>query len=181
MKKVLFLFGELNDDDLDWIIARGQLEKISPNTILIEQDQPIDKLYILLKGQVEVLRTDQDSTQVIAKGGSGEVFGEMSFIDNLLPSATVKATENSVVLSIPCLQLADRLNQDIGFSSRFYRAITLFLSSRLRHTLKNLAYNPKEEEKEDIEPQNLPPAFLDVLPFAEARFDWLLRRVNNHI
>ena len=28
MQKILFLFGELNDDDIDWIIASGMIEDI---------------------------------------------------------------------------------------------------------------------------------------------------------
>lgn len=179
MKKALFLFGELNDDDLDWIIKTGQLERIPPETILITEGEALDNIYILLKGRLEVFRENNDHHETIDILGIGEVFGEISFVDDRLPSATVKSIEKSLVLTLPRFQLANRLHQDVGFSSRFYKAIALFLSSRLRNTLKNA--NLVQERQNSIEMEDLPPAFLDSLPFAEARFDWLLRRVNNLI
>ena len=179
MKKILFLFGELNDDDLDWIICTGELEKISTGTVLIREGEPIDNLYIVLQGTVVVSVAVLDSTHEIAMLGSGEVFGEMSFIDNRLPSASVEAVEDSLVLSVPCDQLMNLLNQDIGFASRFYKAISLFLSSRLRTMLKERDYEKQYLPEETIEDDDFPPEFFKNLPFAQARFDWLLRRVKN--
>lgn len=181
MKKALFLFGELNDDDLDWIIATGQVEKFPKNRILLEEGKPSDNLYILLRGQVEVTKLNGDHQEVISYLGSGEVLGEVSFIDGRLPSATVKAYENSLVLCIPRFQLNARLNQDVGFSSRFYRAIAMFLSSRLRNNIKKIDAEQAKAMQSALDLDDLPPSFIDILPFAEARFDWLLRRVKNVI
>ena len=179
MKKILFLFGELNDDDLDWMIASGNLEKIAKGTELIREGEPNNDLYILLEGQVIVSIAAFESHQDIAVLGSGEIFGEMSFVDNHLPSATVETLEEGLVLSIPREQLATRLVQDIGFASRFYRAIALFLSSRLRTMLKDREHERDYLRLETMETQDLPPAFLENLPFAEVRYDWLLRRIKN--
>jgi len=60
------------------------------------------------------------------------------FIDVRLPSATVKALEDSLVLSIPRQQLAAKLQQDVGFASRFYRVIATLL--RLQGMLSRLGY-----------------------------------------
>ncbi|MEA5533190.1 cyclic nucleotide-binding domain-containing protein [Crocosphaera sp. XPORK-15E] len=179
MKKILFLFGALNDDDLDWIISTGHIERVSPGVNLIEEGELINDLYILLEGKVVVSVAVFDSYQEIAILESGEVFGEMSFVDSRLPSATVETLEDSLVLSIPRDHLATRLHQDIGFASRFYRAIALFLSSRLRMMLKERDYEREYLTLETVEKQDFPPAFLENLPFAEVRYDWLLRRIKN--
>ncbi|MBD2310523.1 cyclic nucleotide-binding domain-containing protein [Desertifilum sp. FACHB-1129] len=175
MKKVLFLFGELNDDDIDWLIANGHRETIPEGTVLIQEGQTIDTLYILLEGQVTVSISTHEGEAQIADLASGEVFGEMSFVDSRPPSATVQAVEQSLVLSIPRSKLAIRLHQDVGFASRFYRAIALFLSSRLRGTVRFLGYGkpPHTEAPHD----DLAPEIADNLPIANARFDWLLRRL----
>lgn len=177
MQKVLFLFGELNDDDIDWIIASGMIERIAADTILIQEGQPSEYIYILLEGTVTVSVAILGSSKEIATLGTGEVFGEMSFIDNRPPSASVETTEDSLVLSLPRSLLAARLLQDIGFSARFYRAIALFLSSRLRVALTELDFG-----KDFVQPdEELSPVLLENLPLARARFDWLLRRIKNSI
>ena len=85
MQKILFLFGELNDDDIDWIIASGMIENIAAETILIQEGNPSDYLYILLEGEVIVSVNVLENAKEIATLGTGEVFGEMSFIDGRPP------------------------------------------------------------------------------------------------
>lgn len=181
MKKIYFLFGELNDDDIDWMIATGKIYQVPFGTILIEQGKPIDNFYILLVGKVSVEVNTANVSKEIALLSSGEVFGEMSFIDSGLPSASVKTTQESIVLSVPREQLANRLNQDVGFASRFYRAISIFLASRLRTTLKYVDYDKNLLPPQEIEVENLGQEFLQNIPFAKARYDWLLRHVAHLI
>jgi bacteriocin-type transport-associated protein len=181
MKKVYFLFGELNDDDIDWMIASGNIQNVSPGTVLIEQGKPIDNFYILLVGKVSVAVNNPDASKEIAVLTSGEVLGEMSFIDSGLPSASVKTAEESIVLSVTREELANRLDRDVGFASRFYRAISIFLASRLRTTLKYVDYDKNLLPLQDIEVENLGQEFLQNVPFAKARYDWLLRHAAHLI
>ncbi|UXE63787.1 MAG: cyclic nucleotide-binding domain-containing protein [Woronichinia naegeliana WA131] len=177
MKKVLYLFGELNDDDLDWIVTQGAIERIPAGSVLIREGEPSSFLYIIFEGSVIVSVNVLGSSKEVASLGSGEVLGEMSFIDGYPPSATIETLEDSVVLSLSRLALTERLHQDIGFASRFYRAIALFLSSRLRVTLTELNLG-QDSVSPDLE---LSPVLLEEIPLAQARFDWLLRRAQNAI
>lgn len=194
MKKVLFLFAELNDDDLDWMITYGNLERVPRGVVLIEENQEIDHLYILLEGAVSVSiglvdRHQQpipDRYNEIAVLGDGEIFGEMSFVDQCPASASVETIRDSLVLSIPRGLLAEHLNYDVGFASRFYQAIALFLSTRLRSAVKTLGYQDSlKPEVEHINKQTFQDPqlknILENLPMVEARFDWLLRRLKNKI
>ncbi|MEB3225311.1 MAG: cyclic nucleotide-binding domain-containing protein [Synechococcus sp.] len=138
MQKVLFLFGELNDDDIDWLITTGQIAKIPPETILIHENQPLENLYILLDGSVTVAIESMGMDKDIAVLKSGEIFGELSFIDRQLPSASVKTREECLLLVIAQEMISQRLSQDIGFSARFNRAIATFLANRLRNTVQHL-------------------------------------------
>jgi CRP-like cAMP-binding protein len=148
MKKVLYLFGELNDDDLDWIITQGVIEKIAPGNVLIKEGEPSDFFYIVFEGSVIVSVDVLGSSREITSLGSGEVMGEMSFIDGYPPSASIETREESLVLSLSRLELTERLHHDLGFASRFYRAIALFLSSRLRLTLTE-----HKQGKEFVKPE----------------------------
>jgi len=177
MQKVLYLFGELSDDDLDWIIANGAIEKIPATTVLIKEGEGTDFFYIVLEGSLVVSVTTEAGIREVTTLGNGEIFGEMSFVDSRPPSATVETLTESLVLSLSRAVLGNHLLDDIGFASRFYRAIALFLSGRLRVTLAELELGTTETSAE----LEVSPILLNNLSSAQARYDWLLRRVKNAV
>lgn len=177
MKKVLFILGELDDDDIDWILETGNREEVPAGTVLIHEGQPIAALYILLEGSLSVTTAATDDRE-IAVLSSGEIVGEMSFIDTRPPSATVTAKEDTIVLAIPRPQLALKLRQDKGFASRFYCALAIFLSNRLRVTVKQLSASGDEEMEVDLPEDELGQDARDSVNLARTRLDWLLRRLK---
>lgn len=178
MKKVFFLLGELDDDDIDWMVSIGRREEVVAGTVLIQEGETIDTLHILLEGTLSVSVSALEG-KTIARLTSGAVVGEMSFADSRPPSATVQAVENSLVLSIPRSTLIEKLKKDEGFASRFYRAIAIFLSTRLRGTVRYLGYAKGQLHTEDNTTEDLSPEMMDNIPLAKARFDWLLRRLKS--
>ena len=179
MKKALYILAELSDRDFEWLINAGRSKRIATGTILISEGEPIDALYILLEGALTV-SIEALGGHVIAQLGSGEVVGEISFIDARLPTATVRAIEDSLVWSITRTQLALKLSQDIGFSSRFYKSLAIFLSDRLRKTVNRLGYDKENSVSSDNESDgDLNPQLFGNLELAEARLDWLLNRLKS--
>ena len=71
------------------------------------------------------------SEREIARVLSGEVVGEIPFVSVRPIATTVKAASKSLVMSSQ-QQLAVKLQQDVGFASRFYRVIAILLSDRLQ-------------------------------------------------
>jgi CRP/FNR family transcriptional regulator, cyclic AMP receptor protein len=176
MKKVLFILGELSDDDIDWLIKTGSRQEVPAGTVLIHEGQAVDTLYILLDGALVVSISALEGKQ-IARLSSGDVVGEMSFVDARPPSATVQTLEQSLVLAIPRPALAEKLQQDVGFASRFYRALAILLSSRLRGTVRQLGDSPQKPTDEPD--QGLDMSASENVAIAEVRFDWLLRRLKS--
>lgn len=124
LRKVLFVFAILNDADIDWMIARGVRMKVHSGTVLIEEGQPPEALYILLDGKLGIFVTSQQTEsgqKEIATSVKGEILGEMSFVEMTTASATVKAAESAVLLALPKHILMEKLKQDTGFTARFYR------------------------------------------------------------
>ena len=177
MKKVLFILGELDDDDIDWVLETAIRQEIAAGTVLIREGQPIDTLYILLEGALSV-SVAATGDREIARLSSGEVVGEMSFIDTRPPSATVTAAQKSLVLSLTREQLATKLRQDVGFASRFYRALAIFLSNRLRITVNRLGDGNNQFETTELPRDDLTRDAKDNVALAETRLDWLLRRLK---
>jgi CRP-like cAMP-binding protein len=177
MRKVLLIFGAMTDDDVEWMIDVGHREEFSEGLVLVEEGKPVDTIYIVLQGTLAVLAQALDGREV-NRLGAGEIVGEMSFVDSRPPSTTVKAVENTVVLSIPRDKLSAKLEKDSFFGARFYRAIAISLSDRLRHTMDYFGGKAIDGLNEDVfEEDELDPGVLDNLYLAGIRFDRMLKRM----
>ena len=75
--------------------------------------------------------------------------------------------------------LTTRLEQDNGFAGRFYRAVAVFLSHRLRNTVSRLGYGGEREmDGRAIEYQTRTDFnVLDNVHLAGARFNRMLKRL----
>src|SRR5262245_17164356 len=145
------------------MIAAGTKREVAPGSVVIQQGHPINEMFVVVDGVLSV-RTDKTATADIARLRSGEVVGEMSFVDSRPPSASVQATEPSVVLAIPRSVLEKKLSNDIHFAARFYRSLAVFLSDRLRSTVGLLGYGRIDAERDD----EVAPDTLDNLALAGA-------------
>jgi bacteriocin-type transport-associated protein len=200
LRDVLCVLGELNDSDIDWMMATGKPQIIPVNSVLIREGGCVDALYVLLGGTMSVSISENERNPLtrafaaiegvetpereIARLSKGEIVGETPFIDTRLPSATVKALENSSVLAIPRQELATKLQQDVGFASRFYRVIATLLSNRVQGMLIKFGYsrrvysqgqplneNVKYEDELDLN-------VLEQMALAAKRFDWMQGRLR---
>jgi CRP-like cAMP-binding protein len=169
MRKVLFIFGQLHDTDVDWIGRNGKRRRLPATTVLIREGVPVETLYIVLEGELAV--TQGQERRQIARLGAGEIVGEMSFIDAHPPNATVVAMTDVVVCAIPKTELARGLEQNVAFAARFYKAVATFLSDRVR---KATAQKGGTDGRSDDE---LDDAVLDNLDRAGARFSDLSRQL----
>ena len=100
MRKVLFILSELADGDVDWMIQNGTKTAFPSGSVLIREGEPIEVLYVLLDGKLEVSLAALGG-KVVAVLQCGEILGELSFLDSRPPSASVTAVEDATVLSIP--------------------------------------------------------------------------------
>lgn len=171
MKRVLFFLGQLNDIDVEWMIQNGSKIELTVGTKLIQKGEPIDNLYILLSGQLAVC-TEGVNNETIATLGSGEIVGEMSFLESRSPSVSVLATQSSVVYKISRTAMDLRLSTNPEFRGNFYYALALFLSNRLRKTTEQMGYGKPEEE--DLIDFNV----LDGVAQAGSRFNQILNRFS---
>jgi len=177
-KKALFILSQLNNDDIDWIVQKGKKEVLAPGAILIKEGKQIDALYIVLNGSMSVLLDNEESKE-LAKIASGELVGEVSFIDARPPLATVKAIEETHLLAIPRRQLVLKLQHDMGFASRFYYGISLCLADRMRGTIRHIEYGRNIElAQPEMDREDINPNVLENLALAQAKFNWLRENVR---
>lgn len=175
MRKALYILGILDDSDANWLATAGQAQGIRAGTVIIEQGVPVDSVFILIDGQLQVYSGSVEIARLLA----GEIVGEISFVDSRPPSASVKATVDSQVLTVPKTALRAKLQKDLGFASRFYLSIATFLADRLRMVDARLSAGEKGNALglgEDLD--ELDTEMLESIALASARFDMIVKRLG---
>lgn len=173
MRKVLVILGQLHDTDAEWMARAGTKRAVADGTPIISEGVKGTNLFILLEGQ---LRIEDSRIGTIATLGSGEIVGEMSYVDDAPPSASVIADGDSVVLELSHDSLNGRMGSDPGFGMRFYRALSFFLADRLRGTVQRFGYGQAGGlDTDDVLEDELDERLLDSLSQAGDRFDRMLK------
>jgi CRP/FNR family cyclic AMP-dependent transcriptional regulator len=177
MRKILFIFGVLNDVDVDWLVRSGAKRRIGGGDVLIREGGAFDSVALLLSGTMAV---SVEGIGEVAQLASGDFIGEMSLVDQAPPSATVAAKSDCLALLIEKRTLQRKLGEDIGFASRFYHALAIILTDRLRATERRMAHGeePGLEEEGVRLKDELGLGVLDQVSMAGDRFDRLLKTVE---
>jgi len=131
MLEAFAFVGVLDEPDVEWLVTNSKWQEIQSGTVLIRQGEPVESLYLIVDGAFDVTLSVPNDHQV-ARLYSGELMGEMSFVDLQPPSATVTAGMNSGILAIARADLTRKIENDVGFAVRFYKGVSLLLSGRLR-------------------------------------------------
>ena len=125
----------LDDEDIAWLAQVGLRLSLPPVAPLVEEGMRTPFLYIILSGaflvtsMVPASKTSEKSISLIQRG---ELVGELSFLDARPASATVRAARPSQVLAVARSEVMRKLQADLAFAARFYRALGITLAMRLR-------------------------------------------------
>jgi len=171
MRKVLYVLGALEDQDLQWMLDAGHSRYLETGETIIEEGGDVHDVFLIVDGEVEVRMGDV----VIAHLGAGELVGDMSLVEALPPSASVTASQESTVFAIAQPVMRAKLDSDTRFAARFYRAMCFVLSSRLRRADNELRGDSETETENAYE---ISPNALENAALAGARFDWFQKRVR---
>ena len=128
------LFARLDREGLEQIAAHVHRRSFAPGVTLFHQDMPGSMLYIIEQGYVRVFsigRTGQELTLNIC--GPGEIFGELSILDNQYHSATAITLSQTVVQLLAKTELARFMER----YPQIERAIIQLLVARLRTTTRH--------------------------------------------
>lgn len=102
--------------------------KLSPGDFLLHEGEESTEMYYLQSGTLAVLKRKGDGVQQIGTIISGELVGEMSFLDKEPRSASVKALTDSTLVIIP----QETLEATLGAQPKWFTALLHTLTDRLR-------------------------------------------------
>ena len=80
-------FEGFTDEEIHQVVDTATYLTVPANWALMVEQQPADKAYLILSGEVSVRRHGEE----VARLGAGEVIGEMALVNHKLRSATVVA------------------------------------------------------------------------------------------
>ena len=178
MRTALIALGCLEDEDVDWLAEAGTVQALQSKSRLIQKGVTLPALYIVLTGQLSV-RAEEDSNSELNRLLPGDVVGELSFLDSRPPTASVFSVSESSVLATSRVDVEAKLRSDKAFAARFYRALGVFLASRLRRQTL-IAASPRQGlpllDPDHEDPDELAPEVLEASSLGAQRFRYLLTR-----
>jgi CRP-like cAMP-binding protein len=136
------LFAGMKPSDLALLKTVAREEIYQKDDRIIETGAPGRGLFLIAQGQVKIsLRLANGQTHHVTTLGRGQIFGEMSFLDDARYSADGHASEHTELIVIEKQQFMQTVEQHPAIFATMLQRIGLGLAARLRHTndeLRNL-------------------------------------------
>jgi CRP-like cAMP-binding protein len=125
------VLGVLDESDRRYLAQRSRSKQIDKGQILFSEGDPSDSVLVLVSGHMKVLTYSRDGSEFIVNTVMpGETMGEVGVLSGCPRSATIQATEASVVLVLPGAAIIDLI------SERPVLAIALL--QRLSHLVRRM-------------------------------------------
>ena len=123
------LFSEVDEDTLSLLAGKVQRVKYESGDILCTEGEPGDRMFIVDRGEVAVLKRGHDGKNAqLAVLRSGEFAGEVTLFDRSNRNATLQARYGATVLELSHDDMQELLDQNPQLS----RALLIVLSQHLR-------------------------------------------------
>lgn len=118
------VFRDLPPEQVTTTIAsKLHTSQVDAGTVVVRQGAPADKFFIIVDGEVEVLREDDGETRTIATLGRGQFFGEMAILRDMPRAATVRALSSTTLFTLDRDAFRSLVAQSLGTTERFDQVI----------------------------------------------------------
>ncbi len=95
------LFAELSEEDLSSIAESGEAVELAAGDLLASERDPGDALFVIVSGELQVVKRSRTTDVPIAVLGPGEIVGEMAIFEAQPRMASVRAASAARVVRIP--------------------------------------------------------------------------------
>lgn len=133
------LFSHLSPAELRAAAHYFGVNKIAEDEVIFNEGDTGSFMCIVHSGSIAVIKANQNEDLVeMVKLGHGRALGEMAVLDGERRSATCRAAEDSILLTLSKEALDKMLEEHPRIAARVIRAIAVSLSRRLRMAVGQL-------------------------------------------
>ena len=127
------VFGDFLDEEVFIIGQFAQNMAAKADDVVFTQDSHERALYVVIEGRLAVqIRTADGDALTVGTIEAGDVFGELSFLDGHVRTATIVCLEDAQLLRLP-RQGFDQLQADYpSIAAKLMSDLALVVSLRLR-------------------------------------------------
>lgn len=141
--KSISIFSGIPDADLKTIEALSVTRTYPKNTVIINEGDQANAMYLVVSGKVRVYVSDESGKEFILNSmGPGEYFGELALLDEEVRSASVITTDKSTFSII--------YKDDFSKVILSHPNIALVLLKNLASTVRHLTENVKTLALQDV-------------------------------
>lgn len=133
------LFAELSEEDFSSIVGDAEPVELAAGDQLAGEGEPGDALFVIVSGELQVVKRSRTTDVPIALLGPGEIVGEMSIFEAQPRNASVRAVSPSRVIRIARDEIMDLVSTRPSATMSMLRTVM----GRLRNTESML----REREK----------------------------------
>lgn len=118
------LFADLDDEDLRHVSQLVEEVRLASGDLLFAEGSPGDRAYVVMEGEIEILKESQGREVLLAVRGEGEVIGEMSLLWEAPRMASVRARTETRLLALSHEALDDLLCTSISAARSMLYTVT---------------------------------------------------------
>jgi predicted RND superfamily exporter protein len=137
------LFQGMSNYQVRKAILLSELHEVAGGTRLIEQGAMDRSMYLVLTGEMEVVRRNAQGEQRLATLRAGDVFGEIGFIRATRRTADVRAAGRASLLRFD----HDKLEKDLAFFPHIMAKLNYNISGILGRRLADMVEREQAETK----------------------------------
>ncbi|OGR24496.1 MAG: hypothetical protein A2139_12115 [Desulfobacca sp. RBG_16_60_12] len=139
----IFLFQDIKADELHRVLDRTSLREFPAGTVIIQEGEPGDSLFIMAAGEVEITKqltlvldedTPKERVMIRLKAEDGVYFGEMALLESEIRSATVTALTDCSLLELHQKDFLELIEQHPAMGIKLLLRLSQLLSRHLRKT-----------------------------------------------
>lgn len=142
------IFRFLRNSEHKILLEQAETRKYNTDEPLIVEGRQPEGIFVIRKGTVRIQREQPAGPLKLSRHGAGQIFGEMSFVENQPAGASVVADEPVEAMVVSQDFIAGQIRKNPGFFGRFYQSLAAILSTRLRETnalVKSLSTRVRED------------------------------------
>lgn len=124
----------LSQPEIESIASIAERLELAAGSEVFHEGDPGDGVYLIVSGEIEIVKRTSGGDRSLARLGAGSVLGEMSLLTSEMRSATGRAIAPAVVLRLPSPRFRTMLDIGSPAALKIVAGIAEVLSRRLAVT-----------------------------------------------